>query len=475
MIELLTINHLEKILDLFDGASRDIRIISPFLSVAMAQRLCDSIRERGLRCAFITRFYIEDMVAKANSIDALEMLLNAGVDLYAVKRLHTKLYLFDHDQAIVGSANFTTEGFKSNIELSLAIGDQPDLLSELSGYFDDMEKKLKAADNGRVTHEMIEKARAIYMNVYRSKQRTNIVSRNYTMFGAALDRKSEFRDGNAIWAELDACQGETDLVSDLFRELEQQEQIVYPFNIWLKFDGEADHRLEATDPFPMTDFDLPSGKVYLSNYPFRVSSIKEGDEVYCAGLTTSKNGRNLPVIIGRGRLTGFTGKNHVTDVMIAQYPWMQRFPWYVTISECDAWTHRWSKESPWTRCGMLWVLIHTWRPSAGTKVSPLSAASTTRKRIYASQGMQSSTSTSALIRCLSSLVPFTTSPRLNRKRQDREPVRLPILSFLFAYFSKSMVFGVVSIWFGFQVRNTCASRLTASSAPWMMQTIDEVM
>ena len=117
MIELLTNNHLEKILDLFDGANRDIRIISPFLSVAMAQRLCDSIRERGLRCAFITRFYIEDMVAKANSIDALEMLLNAGVDLYAVKRLHTKLYLFDHDQAIVGSANFTTGGFKSNIEL----------------------------------------------------------------------------------------------------------------------------------------------------------------------------------------------------------------------------------------------------------------------------------------------------------------------------------------------------------------------
>ena len=62
MIELLTNNHLEKILDLFDGANRDIRIISPFLSVAMAQRLCDSIRERGLRCAFITRFYIEDMV-----------------------------------------------------------------------------------------------------------------------------------------------------------------------------------------------------------------------------------------------------------------------------------------------------------------------------------------------------------------------------------------------------------------------------
>ena len=117
-----------------------------------------------------------------------------------------------------------------------------------------------------------------------------------------------------------------------------------------------------------------------------------------------------------------------------------------------SWTHRWSKESPWTRCGMLWVLVHTWRPSAGTKASPLSAASTTRKRIYASQGMQSSTSTSALIRCLSSLVPFTTSPRLNRKRQDREPVRLPILSFLFAYFSKSMC----SVWLAFGLVFRCA-------------------
>lgn len=87
---------------------------------------------------------------------------------------------------------------------------------------------MKAADDGRVTHEMIEKARAIYMNVYRSKQRTNIVSRNYTMFGAALDRKSEFRDGNAIWAELDACQGETDLVSDLSGNLSNRSKSSTP-------------------------------------------------------------------------------------------------------------------------------------------------------------------------------------------------------------------------------------------------------
>lgn len=334
MIELLTSNHMEKILDLFDETQNSFCIISPFLSVSMAQRLCQTVKEKGVHCSFITRFYMEDMVAKSNSIDALEMLLDTGIDLYAVKRLHTKLYLFDQNKAILGSANFTCGGFKSNIELSLSIEGQPELLSELNRYFNDMESKLKVAKDGRVTPAMIEKARNIYMDIYRSKQGSG-VSRNGTMFGAALDRKAEMNDVNSIWTELDACQGENDLVHELFRKFESQEQITYSHNIWLKFDGEADDRLNGADLFPMTDFDFPSGKAYLSNYPFRVGSVKAGDEIYFAGLTTSKKGRNLPIIIGRGHLAGFSGENHVTDAMLDKYPWMSRFPWYVVIKDCD--------------------------------------------------------------------------------------------------------------------------------------------
>lgn len=68
------------------------------------------------------------MYAKANSIDAIEMMMNAGIKVYALKGLHTKLYLFDDNVGIVGSANFTSGGFISNFELSLMAVDEMDLL-----------------------------------------------------------------------------------------------------------------------------------------------------------------------------------------------------------------------------------------------------------------------------------------------------------------------------------------------------------
>ncbi|MDE6708958.1 MAG: phospholipase D family protein, partial [Oscillospiraceae bacterium] len=141
MIELLTDNHLDKILDLFDGTKKNIKIISPFVQLSMVERLCSAVN-KGVTCTFITRFYVEDMINKASSIDALEMMINNGIEVYALKKLHTKLYLFDNDNAILGSANFTNGGFKSNIELSLMMTEEA-VIKELHDYFDEIITQLK--------------------------------------------------------------------------------------------------------------------------------------------------------------------------------------------------------------------------------------------------------------------------------------------------------------------------------------------
>ena len=95
MIELVTNNHMEIIEQLFDDVSEKITIISPFLNEKMAEKLCYCVKEKNIDCNFITRIYLEDMVSNVNSIKALEMMLNAGIKVYAQKWLHTKLYLFD--------------------------------------------------------------------------------------------------------------------------------------------------------------------------------------------------------------------------------------------------------------------------------------------------------------------------------------------------------------------------------------------
>ena len=90
MIEIFTDNHYDKIMDLFDSAKEEIIIISPFLSMPMAQKLCKIIKLNSIKCKFITRFYLEDMFAKANSIDAIELMINSGIKVYALKGLRSK-------------------------------------------------------------------------------------------------------------------------------------------------------------------------------------------------------------------------------------------------------------------------------------------------------------------------------------------------------------------------------------------------
>lgn len=333
MIELLTNNHFERILDLFDSVKGEIKIISPFLTMSMAEKLCEVIRQRKVSCRFITRFYLEDMIAKANSMDALELMLDSGIRVNLAKGLHTKLYLFDHDSAILGSANFTNGGFKSNLELSLLLTEQ-EILTELHAYFDHMAGALDHAEEGRLTKELLNRARSRYSALYSSRKDKGITL-STQMYGAALDKKSVFSSTGDLIKELQACGGEEDLVCALFKETERASRIHYPYTIWLKFNGEGNNRLAGDRPFPMTAVTENGRTLYLSNYPFRPRAVRDGDEVYLAGLTTDKRGNHQPVIIGRGHLSGFQEQNTVTGEMLQQYSWMERYPWYCVITDCE--------------------------------------------------------------------------------------------------------------------------------------------
>lgn len=336
MLELLTNNHFDRILDLFDSVQQKIQIISPFLTISMAEKLCETKKQRNISCDFITRFYIEDMLNKANSMDAIELLMDSGINVYAVKRLHTKLYLFDDTHAIMGSANFTNGGFKSNIELSLLVSDETMLIDELHEYFDNMLSAIQQSDEGRITKEMLATARNIYAKSFDSKTHNkNSIIRNVKMFGAALNSTDNLDDTDAALQELNNCTGENDMVCDLFKETEKYGQIKYPYTIWLKFNGDGSNRLAEDQKFPIATVAINDKTVYLSNYPYKVHSVKEDDVVYIAAVSTDTQKKNQPIIVGRGRLAAFSKDNYASDSMIQQNPWMAHYPWYCIIKDCE--------------------------------------------------------------------------------------------------------------------------------------------
>lgn len=332
MIQVLSNDHYDVIFDLFDSSEQSIEIVSPFLSLSMADKLCSIVSRQGLSCSFITRLYIQDMLSKANNLDALALMLDASIQVYAVKGLHTKLYLFDRTSAVLGSANFTTSGLKTNLELSLLFRKEPDVLGELNSYYDGLLNQIKG--EGAVTRDMLSEARENYSEAWAAtKGKGSTLSGK--MYGADLGSKTKFDSTASIMKELDTCKRDTDIIFDCFRETEIVEQIKFDHTIWLKFNGEADARLASDDPYEMVQVPLNGHMVYVENYPFKVSSIKDGDEVYLAGLTTDRKGKNQPVIMGRGRMRGFSASNHVLDSWLADYPWMSRFPWFCILDECE--------------------------------------------------------------------------------------------------------------------------------------------
>ncbi len=329
MIEILTDNHYDKIMDLFESAQKQIKIISPFLSMNMAKKLCDIVENHHVTCTFITRFYLEDMFAKANSIDAIELMMNSGIEVYALKGLHTKLYLFDDHAGVVGSANFTSGGFVSNFELSLMAVDETELLSDLHGYYDDMDAKVKASSEGRITTEVLNDAREKYVRLVDGKKLGSSTISLF-MYGAELGKK-KFTSVDQKTLEVKSCAGERDIMQEVFRE--NVEQVKYDYTIWLKFDGEGNDRIDPKAKFPMIDVMLNGKKVYVQNYPFNVRAIKTGDIVYLAAITTDTRGNNQPVIVGKGTMRGYTENNIVQSSWIQKHEWMERYPYYCVLEE----------------------------------------------------------------------------------------------------------------------------------------------
>ena len=95
-----------------------------------------------------------DFFAKASSIAGLKILKEAGCELKAVKRLHTKLYVFDSNAIILGSSNFTDGGLITNIELNILVKDEKSIINHGITYFNEI--NINIDKEYFITKEMIQ-------------------------------------------------------------------------------------------------------------------------------------------------------------------------------------------------------------------------------------------------------------------------------------------------------------------------------
>ena len=329
-IRLIAKEHNENIRALFDEVETSVKIVSPFIGREMANLLIDAkTQNSALEAKLITRFYSGDFIAGVSKIRSIKDMHDCGVEIYTLKGLHTKLYLFDLNAALLGSANFTSGGFKFNHELSLHVSNEPEINAEMIMHFDDLVKAiLGKGTEFLLTADKIEEEMQ-YVSEKLEQNRDKSITYFYgKKFGAELSTYN-FDDNATKLEPVD------DPIQDII-STSRESTNEYDGTIWLKFIGETDSRFSLAEKYrPQIEDGYPAGIIC---YPTskKPSSVADGDYIYLAAVSMDEKGRTvLPYIVGRGVTDGFRSENIATPAMVKVNPWIERFMNYCAFSEFE--------------------------------------------------------------------------------------------------------------------------------------------
>lgn len=156
LMELFKNNLEQELFKVLQTSEKEIMIISPFISLNSAERLVEIIKEQHVNCRVITRFERKSFIEKANSLDALKLFIENGVQVLALKDLHSKVYLIDCNKCFVGSVNFTNKGLNINHELLLYF-DEISEVKKINSYASELVTSIEKSGNWLVTMERIQK------------------------------------------------------------------------------------------------------------------------------------------------------------------------------------------------------------------------------------------------------------------------------------------------------------------------------
>jgi hypothetical protein len=122
-IEFITNPWKNKFLDLVSTAKHSIKITSPFVK----ENICDEIlsaKNKKVKLELITSFKLKNIHCGSLDIGAIEKIINAKGEVRNFSKLHSKIYIFDEEKAVVSSANLTNSGLVGNYEYGIYSNDK---------------------------------------------------------------------------------------------------------------------------------------------------------------------------------------------------------------------------------------------------------------------------------------------------------------------------------------------------------------
>ncbi|MCQ6264707.1 phospholipase D family protein [Fictibacillus sp. WQ 8-8] len=317
-VTLITEDLFDQFNELLDTTEKEINIISPFIGRKTSLQLAKWLTiNKGINCNLITRFYREEFIENVSSLSGIEVLMNAGVNIYALVDLHTKLYVFDNHSAIIGSANFTQGGFVSNHELCILLNNEREIAERSNKYFYDLLGRIIDIGEGKVTQEWIETEIEMARKTAPFRKAKNTTYTNVFKRGAVLPKLKKV---------------------DLFEEILENtptNNIDSNSSAWFKFEGTGEDRI----PNYMNYREMKGVRKRDLNqtfFPRRPSGIEKGDILFLTIVSMDDKDVPTPMIVGYAETEGYIAQNIANANEIKETPWKDRFPYFVEFTRGKA-------------------------------------------------------------------------------------------------------------------------------------------
>lgn len=152
-------------LNLVEQTKEKLRITSPFIKSNPVEKMI-SAKDANVSIEYITSFKLMNFYRKSSDFEALDTILKNNGIIKNYQPLHSKVYIFDENQAIITSGNLTNGGMNTNYEYGVLIKDENNVGSVLHDFYDIFNSSI----TGEISFEKIENAQKIIQDIPREKQ-----------------------------------------------------------------------------------------------------------------------------------------------------------------------------------------------------------------------------------------------------------------------------------------------------------------
>ena len=306
MVKLITSNVGKEFQDLLNTTKKEIKIICPFFGKNTSIKLAEIINENNLEAKIITRFSRHDFFCKASSLEGLKKLINSGAKLKAVKNLHTKLYIFDDKNIILGSSNYSRGGLFTNLELNVLINDENEIIKRATDYYNEID--LCIENDYQITEEMIDNEMNILSKIVKTK-----------------DNFFDERNDRGKYLEI---QKKDDFIEQIINPNDEKSEKT---SAWIKFEGFSGENRTKNDERIIIN--INDNGCYRTYFPKKPTGYKNGDIIFIARNSWDHNGNKTPIIFGYGITKKYEKENVATEEEKKENKNLVRWPYYINVEK----------------------------------------------------------------------------------------------------------------------------------------------